>query len=80
RRRDRRLALALLNVDRFKFINETLGHAYGDRLIAEVAERLRGRSTRSGSVGWAPTNSPSGSTGLIAPRSRSATSAISRSP
>ncbi|CAM3345771.1 EAL domain-containing protein [Hydrogenibacillus schlegelii] len=51
RRRDRRLALALLNVDRFKFINETLGHAYGDRLIAEVAERLRGAIDPE-RIGW----------------------------
>lgn len=35
------LALALIDLDRFKQINESLGHAVGDRLIQEAALRLR---------------------------------------
>jgi diguanylate cyclase (GGDEF)-like protein/PAS domain S-box-containing protein len=34
-------ALLLLNLDRFKHINETLGHEFGDRVLVEVAERIK---------------------------------------
>lgn len=40
RRKDYLFAVLLLDIDRFKFINESLGHQIGDQLLTSITEQL----------------------------------------
>ena len=50
RRNDQRLALMLMDLDRFKEVNDTFGHQFGDALLKQVAFRIQNQLHSGDSV------------------------------
>jgi diguanylate cyclase (GGDEF)-like protein len=50
RRGEGKVALLILDLDRFKEVNDTLGHHNGDLLLKEIGPRLRGALRESDSI------------------------------
>jgi two-component system, cell cycle response regulator len=51
RRHDRPLTIAIVDIDHFKAVNDTRGHAEGDRVLAAVARRLGGELRAEDQIG-----------------------------
>ncbi|MEK4509271.1 ABC transporter substrate binding protein [Paenibacillus sp. FSL K6-2524] len=49
-RSDDQAALFFLDIDDFKYINDTKGHPFGDQLLVKVGERLQGLADGSSSI------------------------------
>lgn len=49
-RRPKMMALLLIDLDRFKDVNDTLGHAAGDKLLVQFGSRLRSAVRKSDTI------------------------------
>ncbi|MBF0484305.1 MAG: PAS domain S-box protein [Candidatus Omnitrophica bacterium] len=49
-RENKNVAVLMVDLDRFKMINDTLGHAYGDSVLQQAAERIKSAVRESDTV------------------------------
>ncbi|MBF0322874.1 MAG: EAL domain-containing protein, partial [Magnetococcales bacterium] len=50
KRNENMLAVFFIDLDRFKYVNDTFGHAAGDQLLIEVSQRISGKVRKSDTV------------------------------
>ncbi|MFW5954451.1 MAG: EAL domain-containing protein [Guyparkeria sp.] len=50
RRRGENVALLMIDLDRFKDVNDSLGHVAGDQLLVKVSERLKARFAEADTI------------------------------
>jgi diguanylate cyclase (GGDEF)-like protein len=50
-RNPRNIAVVFMDLDHFKFVNDSLGHSVGDKLLKAMGERLRGTLREGDTVG-----------------------------
>lgn len=49
--KEKRIVIAILDVDHFKSVNDTFGHLYGDKVLARVGDRLKEIVGEDGVIG-----------------------------
>ncbi|MDG4867450.1 EAL domain-containing protein [Guyparkeria sp. 1SP6A2] len=49
-RKDAQIAVLMIDLDRFKDVNDSLGHAVGDQLLVKVSERLKERFSQADTI------------------------------